>query len=51
MSTAKQELAAILMDYADKISDQVYIDILNRVGEYLIISIHVKQEKFKKNLI
>tara|TARA_Y200000002_G_C22658995_1_gene654828 strand:+ start:1110 stop:1820 length:711 start_codon:yes stop_codon:yes gene_type:complete len=33
MSTAKQELAAILMDYADKISDQVYIDILNRVGE------------------
>ena len=33
MSTAKQELAAILMDYADKISDQVYIDILNRIGE------------------
>ena len=33
MSTAKQELSAILMDYADKIQDQVYIDILNRVAE------------------
>ena len=33
MSTAKQELAAILMDFSDKISDQVYIDILNKVGE------------------
>ena len=33
MSTAKQELSAILIDYADKIPDQVYIDILNRVAE------------------
>lgn len=33
MSTAKQELAAILMDFADKIPDQVYINILNRVGK------------------
>ena len=31
MSSFKQELAAILMDYQDKIPDQVYIDILNRL--------------------
>ena len=31
MSSSKQELAAILMDYQDKIPDQVYIDILNRL--------------------
>jgi tetratricopeptide (TPR) repeat protein len=33
MSSVKQEVAAILMDYTDKIPEQVYIDILNKLGE------------------
>jgi hypothetical protein len=32
MSSLRQELAAILMDYTDKIPEQTYIDILNRLG-------------------
>ncbi len=33
MSSVKQEVAAILMDYTDKIPEQVYMDILNRLGK------------------
>ena len=33
MSSVKQEVAAILMDYTDKIPEQDYIDILNRLGK------------------
>ena len=33
MSALKQEVAAILMDYTDKIPEQVYMDILNRLGK------------------
>tara|TARA_B100001093_G_scaffold516590_1_gene595756 strand:+ start:330 stop:1817 length:1488 start_codon:yes stop_codon:yes gene_type:complete len=33
MSSIKQEVAAILMDYTDKIPEQDYMDILNRLGE------------------
>lgn len=33
MSSVKQEVAAILMDYTDKIPEQVYMDILKRLGE------------------
>ena len=33
MSSLKQEVAAILMDYTDKIPEQVYMDILNKLGE------------------
>ena len=32
MSSLKQEVAAILMDYTDKIPEQVYMDILNKLG-------------------
>ena len=33
MSSLKQEVAAILMDYTDKIPEQVYMNILNRLGK------------------
>ena len=33
MSAVKQIVAAILMDYTDKIPEQDYIDILNRLGK------------------
>jgi hypothetical protein len=33
MSALKQEVAAILMDYTDKIPEQVYMNILNRLGK------------------
>jgi len=33
MSSVKQEVAAILMDYTDKIPEQVYIDILNKLAQ------------------
>ena len=33
MSAVKQEVAAILMDYTDKIPEQVYMDILIRLGQ------------------
>ena len=33
MSSLKQEVAAILMDYTDKIPEQVYMNILNRLGQ------------------
>ena len=33
MSAVKQEVAAILMDYTDQIPEQVYIDILNKLGK------------------
>ena len=33
MSSVKQEVAAILMDYTDKIPEQDYIDILIRLGQ------------------
>ena len=33
MSAVKQEVAAILMDYTDKIPEQVYVDILIRLGK------------------
>ena len=33
MSSLKQEVAAILMDYTDDIPEQAYIDILNRLGK------------------
>lgn len=33
MSSLKQEVAAILMDYTDNIPEQVYMNILNRLGK------------------
>ena len=33
MSSMKQELSAILMDYTDVIPDQKYIEILERLGQ------------------
>ena len=33
MSSIKQEVAAILMDYTDKMSEETYMDILNKLGE------------------
>ena len=33
MSSVKQEVAAILMDYTDQIPEKVYMDILNKLGE------------------
>ena len=33
MSSVKQEVAAILMDYTDKIPEQIYMEILNKLGK------------------
>tara|TARA_Y100000389_G_scaffold196752_1_gene230200 strand:+ start:3805 stop:4746 length:942 start_codon:yes stop_codon:yes gene_type:complete len=33
MSSVKQEVAAILMDYTDKIPEQIYMEILNKLGQ------------------
>ena len=47
----KQEVAAILMDYTEKIPEQDYMDILIGLVRFLIIRIQEKQLKFKKNLM
>ena len=33
VGSVKQEVAVILMDYTDRIPEQVYMDILNRLGQ------------------
>ena len=55
MSSIKQELAAILMDYTDVIPDQKYIEILERLGQIPDHkdpkkAIEIQQELDKENL-
>ena len=49
MSSLRQELAAILMDYTDEISDQSYRDILQRLSEIPNHKDPKKLMKFKNN--
>ena len=51
VGSIKQEVAVILMDYTERIPEQVYMDILNRLGQILITKIRKKLLKFKKNLM
>ena len=51
MSSVKQEVAAILMDFTDQIPEKAYMDILNRLSEIPDHKDPKKATEFAKNAI
>ena len=50
VGSIKQEVAVILMDYTERIPEQVYMDILNGLVRFSITKIRKKASEIQKEL-